>query len=416
MRKRVVWQICLSAWVFSGTVTESVSAESSPALRALVERFLAEHPAAQAARADLQRAEAEARAFGQPLYNPELEFEYENATDTTKSVGVSHTFDWNGKRRERGRASGESLRAASAALAAARQELLSELLEKLSGVKVSREAAQLSEQRVDLLNEFVSLAERRYVAGDVGQSDVDLAHLALAEAGMQSATRLSDAAEAESRLTALLQSPMSSWPPLPALPPDLSAFNDQMLLDRHPLLRQSAAEAAAAKASVSIAQRDSRPDPTLGLHGGREDDDTLVRLTVSIPLYVRNTYRAEVDAANADALRAQQVYRSRLRRARGELQAAASRYRSTRGALHNWENSGQYRLQGRIALLKQLWEAGEIGTTDYLVQLQQTLDTQITAVTLRATVWDAWIHWLSASGQIEYWLGPRTAPAAETDQ
>ena len=64
MRKRVVWQICLCAWVFSGTFTESVSAESSPALRALVERFLAEHPAAQAARADLQRAEAEARAFG----------------------------------------------------------------------------------------------------------------------------------------------------------------------------------------------------------------------------------------------------------------------------------------------------------------------------------------------------------------
>ena len=297
MRKRVVWQLCLCAWVFSGAVTESVSAESSPALRVLVERFLAEHPAAQAAQADLERAEAEARAFGQPLYNPELEFEYENATDTTKSVGVSHTFDWNGKRRERGRASDESLRAASAALAAARQELLAELLEKLSGVKVSREAARLSEQRVDLLNEFVSLAERRYVAGDVGQSDVDLAHLALAEAGMQSATRLSDAAEAESRLAALLQSPMSGWPPLPALPPDLSAFNDQMLLDRHPLLRQSAAEAAAAKASVSIAQRDSRPDPTLGLHGGREDDDTLVRLTVSIPLYVRNTYRAEVDAA-----------------------------------------------------------------------------------------------------------------------
>jgi cobalt-zinc-cadmium efflux system outer membrane protein len=377
-----------------------------------MESFLAEHPAAQAAQADLERAEAEARALGQALYNPELEFEYEDATDITKSVGVIQTLDWNGKRRVRDRASGESMRAASAALAAARQELLAELLEKLSSVKVTAEAARLSKQRVVLLKEFVTLAKRRYAAGDVGQSDVDLAHLALSEASMQSATLLSDAAEAESRLAALFQPPASTWPPLPVLPRDLSAFDNNALLERHPVLRRAEAEAAAAKAYVSIAQRDSRPDPTLGLHGGREDDDTLVRLTVSIPLFVRNTYRAEVDAANAEALRAEQAYRNKLRRARGELQAAAKRYQSTRSALHDWENSGQHRLTGRIALLKQLWEAGEVGTTDYLVQLQQTLDTQISAAALRAAVWDAWIRWLSVSGQIEYWLGTQTDTAS----
>ena len=412
MRKRYVWQLCLSGWLLFGLATDPAAAETSPAFRALIESFLAEHPAAQAAQADLERAEAEARALGQPLYNPELEFEYEDATDITKSVGLSQTFDWNGKRRARDRASGESMRAASAALAAARQELLAELLEKLSNVKVTAEADRLSKQRVALLKEFVTLAERRYAAGDVGQSDVDLAHLALSEASMQSATLLSDAAEAESRLAALFQPSTSTWPPLPVLPLDLSAFDNEVLLERHPVLRRAAAEAAAAKANVSIAQRDSRPDPTLGLHGGQEDDDTLVRLTVSIPLFVRNTYRAEVDAANAEALRAEQVYGNRLRRARGELQAAVKRYQSTRSALHDWENSGQHRLKGRIALLKQLWEAGEIGTTDYLVQLQQTLDTQISAAALRAAVWDAWIRWLSASGQIEYWLGTQTDPAS----
>ena len=412
MRNLCLSQLWLSGWLLFALATGPATAESSPALRTLVESFLAEHPAAQAAQADLERAEAEARALGQALYNPELEFEYEDATDITKSVGISQTFDWNGKRRVRDRASGESLRAASAALAAARQELLAELLEKLSSVKVTAEATRLSKQRVVLLKEFVTLAERRYAAGDVGQSGVDLAHLALSEASMQSATLLSDAAEAESRLAALVQSPASGWPALPALPRDLSAVEHKTLLEQHPVLRRAAAEAAAAKANVSIAQRDSRPDPTLGLHGGQEDDDTLVRLTVSIPLFVRNTYRAEVDAANADALRAEQVYRNKQRRARGELQAAANRYRSTRSALYNWENSGQHRLKGRIALLKQLWQAGEIGTTEYLVQLQQTLDTQVSAAALRAAVWDAWIRWLSSSGQIEYWLGTRTDSAS----
>lgn len=101
MRKRVVWQLCLCAWVFSGAVTESVSAGSSPALRALVERFLAEHPAAQAAQADLERAEAEARAFGQPLYNPELEFEYENATGMTSRPRDVKSRRWRARCRAR---------------------------------------------------------------------------------------------------------------------------------------------------------------------------------------------------------------------------------------------------------------------------------------------------------------------------
>lgn len=414
MRRRYVWRVCLSGWLLFAVATVPAGAETSTALRALIERFLAEDPAAQAAQADLERAEAEARALGQALYNPELEFEYEDATDTTKSVGLNQTFDWNGKRRARDRASGDSMRAASAALDAARQELLAELLEKLSKVDVTAEAARLAGQRVDLLEEFVTLTQRRYTAGDVGQSDVDLAHLALSEATMQSATLLSDAAEAESRLVALLSPSTPAWPSLPVPPLHISEFDNTALLERHPDLRRAAAEAEAAIANVSIARRDSRPDPTLGLHGGQEDDDTLVRLTVSIPLFVRNTYRAEVEAANADAMRAEQVYRNKLRRARGELQAAAKRYRSTRSALHNWETRGQDRLQGRIALLKRLWKAGEVGTTDYLVQLQQTLDTQISAATLRAAVWDAWIQWLSASGQIEYWLGIKTDAATTT--
>jgi cobalt-zinc-cadmium efflux system outer membrane protein len=105
-----------------------------PAFRALIEHFLAEHPAVQAAQADLERAQARARALGQPLFNPELKLEYEDSTDITKSIGVNQTFDWNGKRRARDRAGAESMRIASAALATARQELLAELLDKLTSL------------------------------------------------------------------------------------------------------------------------------------------------------------------------------------------------------------------------------------------------------------------------------------------
>lgn len=405
MRNSFTWRPWLLGCLLSAAIASVQASDISPALKQLAESFLAQHPAAQAARADLERAEAEARATAQPLYNPEVEVEYEDATDVTKTVGLAQTLDWSGKRRARDSASRDSLRAAQAALAVTRQAMLGELLDELSGVTTSSRAADLAQQRVQLLDEFLRLAERRYAAGDVGQTDVDLARLALSEARMQAASITAEATAAESRLAALVQFPAGGWPALPVLPADLASFKSDDLLQQHPALRQAQAEAAAAKASVSIAERDRRPDPTVGLRGGQEDDDTLVGVTVSIPLFVRNTFRAEVEAANADAIRAEQTYYNRLRRAKGELQAAAQRYRLTRSALSDWEQIGRRSLKGRVELLKRLWETGEISATDYLVQLQQTLDTQASAVELRGSAWAAWIAWLKTSGQTEQWLG-----------
>lgn len=56
-------------------------------------------------------------------------------------------------------------------------------------------------------------------------------------------------------------------------------------------------------------------------------------------------------------------------------------------------------------MLRRLWEAGEISTTDFLVQLRQTLDTRENALDLELAMWRAWFEWLAASGQVEAWLG-----------
>jgi cobalt-zinc-cadmium efflux system outer membrane protein len=395
----------LFACLLFAVATNADASGASPALKQLARSFLQEHPAAQAARADLERAEAEARATGQPLYNPEIEVDFEDAENTTAYIGLAQTFDWAGKRRARDTASQDSIRAAQAALAATRQQMVGELLTELSGVITSSEASRLAERRVQLLNDFLHLAEQRYAAGDVGQTDVDLAQLAVSEARMQAAAITADAMATEARLAALVQTPPQGWPVLPDLPEDIAAFNADELLQQHPALRQSQAEAAAARATIDIARRDRRPDPTVGIRGGEEDDDALIGVTVSIPLFVRNTFRAELDAANADAMRAEQAYNNVRRRANGALQASAHRYRLTRAALEYWEQTGKSSLQGRVDLLKRLWETGEISTTAYLVQLQQTLNTQASAVELQGSAWGAWISWLQASGQTVRWLG-----------
>ncbi len=51
-----------------------------------------------------------------------------------------------------------------------------------------------------------------------------------------------------------------------------------------------------------------------------------------------------------------------------------------------------------------LWQAGELNTTDYLVQLKQALDTEVSATEQRGRMWRAWADWLAASGQADQWL------------
>ena len=116
-------------------------------------------------------------------------------------------------------------------------------------------------------------------------------------------------------------------------------------------------------------------------------------------------YNPELEAASAEAGRAESAVADQRRRARAQLRSATARYRLTLAALRDWERSGQPSLEGRSRVLKRLWEAGEIDTTDYLVQLQQTLDTQSSAVELRRSAWQAWSAWLAAAGRTDHWLG-----------
>jgi cobalt-zinc-cadmium efflux system outer membrane protein len=41
------------------------------------------------------------------------------------------------------------------------------------------------------------------------------------------------------------------------------------------------------------------------------------------------------------------------------------------------------------------FKAGDINATDYLVQVEQTLDSEIAAKDLHAKAWEAWFNWLS---------------------
>jgi cobalt-zinc-cadmium efflux system outer membrane protein len=64
--------------------------------------------------------------------------------------------------------------------------------------------------------------------------------------------------------------------------------------------------------------------------------------------------------------------------------------------------------------LERLWTAGELNTTDYLIQLTQALDTKASAIEQRGRMWTDWSEFLIASGKIEHWLYQQ--PADSTRQ
>ena len=94
-----------------------------------------------------------------------------------------------------------------------------------------------------------------------------------------------------------------------------------------------------------------------------------------------------------------------MQRAHARLTSAIERYDLSHRAWGDWEMTGQTSLSRQTEQLQRLWQAGELSTTDYLVQLNATLDVQASALDLRDALWRAWFEWLWASGQVDAWLG-----------
>ncbi len=381
-------------------------ATAAPALSDWISEILDGNPQVQAQQAAVEAARARARAAGRPLFNPELGLDYEQSTVNTATAGISQTFDWSDKRGARTSVAQFEVQATAAGLALTRQLLTNELLSRLSAYHTASALEQIARSRVELMGRFVELSERRREAGDLGQIELDLARLAAAEARFQRSSAASNRITEKQALVAVGGEFQAAIPALPELPPAIEPekIDKENLLAALPSLFAARARMDAARSQVQLQLRGKRPDPTLGFRVGREDDDTLTGLTLSIPLFVRNTFSAEVDAANSELIQAQQEAANMQRRVSAQLDAAAQRYQLLRSGWLLWEADGQASLAQQTSVLERLWRVGELNTTDYLVQVKQALDTQAGAIEQHGQMWQAWIEWLAASGQVEKWL------------
>ena len=394
-------------------VTAAESTAASPALTQFARNALQDNPRVQAASAAVDASRARQTAAGKALYNPELELDTEKTDVRTETVGISQTIDWGDQRGARTEVAQYENKAVLALFQFVRQDLSNQLVTGLGEYHTSKQLNVLAQRKSELMKDFAQLASDRYKAGDLSQVELDLAQLAANEALLQLAETSNAVAQSLQSLYAITGSATNEWPSLPEqLPPlDFNAVDVDATLRRLPGFLQAQASMSASRARVKVANSETTANPTIGLRAGREGSSSLTGLTLSMPLFVRNNFQAEVTAASADAIETERQAEHAWRVSNARLISSAKTYSVTRKAWQQWLATGKTPLQRRITLLKRLWKTGELSTTDYLVQLRQTLDTQAAAVSLQGQLWQSWSGWLAASGNTTNWLGLETSPA-----
>jgi len=405
-QRLAVWVSLLVSMAFFNVATATTAlTDDASILSEFIQSNLREHPNLLAAKADVQSAAATLRAADQAIYNPELELDYEDATDVTQTIGISQTIDWGDQQGSRTSMAQAAMNKATANYTMAIQSLISDLLTALAENQTGNGLALLSEQTLLLMQEFKQIAEQRYQAGDLNQVELNLARLAYNQSLMEQAGTLSDAIESREQLRVLLGSLPQTLPQLPEqLPEPELEKNLEGFLQQLPKIRAQLADVQAAKQQVELRKSEKAWDPTISVTAGTEGDNDLIGVNLSIPLNIRNSFSAEVDAANQDLIASQQRTQLAYRNARGELIITTERYRNLLRAWNNWRDNSRNSVDQQLKLIKQLWQAGDISAADYLLQLKQALETQAAGLQLRNQLWQVAFNWMRQTNSIDDWL------------
>jgi outer membrane protein, heavy metal efflux system len=397
---------------------KSKTSSSSLKLQRWLNKNVDNHPSVLAAMAAVDSAGFQHIAADKALYNPELELDAETAETDSAYIGLSQTIDWGDTRGARTEMAGSQRAAANYALESTRREIAVAFLSGLSDYHTSMALKELADKGNTLMQRSAKLAKQRFDAGDLSKVEVDLANLTYAQARFKRADAISQHARATQNLISLTGSVSTNWPMLHTVFPDPGAKGRNgnglpqeidKTVQQLPQMRAILSRVKAAQANVKVQAGQGSVNPTVAFRAGKEEQDTLLGLNLSIPLQVRNNFRAEVDAANAEMIQAERESMNAYRKLKSRLEIAIVSYQLSREAWFSWEKSGADTLSEQIRLLERLWKAGELNTTDYLIQLNQALVTKASAIEQRGRMWTDWSEWLIASGKINHWLSKNTS-------
>lgn len=411
---RLLVTVCIAnttLWLCSVAMAQ----QAPQALRDALQSAWQQHPLHAFTEAQLAAANARRDAAGQPLYNPELELAIDDeGEDRTALAGINLTLDLSGKRRARSAAGAARFDEALAEASQRRRSFIREWFTAWTDLYTAHQRIAIGERRLALVQRFAGLADKQFAADDISGLERDLALLAHDEALVQQSQLEAERSNAEAALH-MIGGSTDSVADL-VLATDSLPENVEMPTtpQQQPDWQVAQTRALALSRDVVVARRNRIADPKVGINGGRIDygnfRDNVIGISLSVPLFVRNSHAAEVVAAQADADAADaEIAQVRLR-IDAERKRAMSNYASSRLAWSRWQSSRGTDIDRRAQLLERLWSEGELSTTDYLLQLKQTLDTALAGAELEARLWRDYSDILAAAGQLERWVGWENTP------
>lgn len=404
-----------SALPVAAAESESGYQQSHPApdLKTALMQVWAHNAEVQTARAKLAASDARLQSSKRARYNPELALAEERVgNETTREIGIDYAIDWSGKRVAQEATASAERDALQAHLVFTEQDIAVQFLQAIVRYQLAREVAERGHQRVQLMTQFAELADKRLRVGDINQIERDLAALAQQDAIAQLAEAESALAETEQQLR-VIGIDEGLLPDIfeRELPPTTTPISDEQLRN-HPRIRRAQFEVSVAQSRVTQTDRERKPDPVLSWRTGSKEingeRDKLQSIGISIPLPLFNSGGDDVKAARADSDATQAELIAILRQLRAQVAQTASRYNALRHAQQLWRDSPASHFNARASLLQKMWEAGELSTADYLVQLNQTIDNDLRGRELQAQVRLSYLDWLNYSGEFFNWaLFPR---------
>lgn len=294
-------------------------------------------------------------------------------------LGLSQAFELGGKRSARVTGAEAGLERAGAGAEDALRRVLRDVATAFYRALHATQSLELARRADAMAADIVSIAERRFAAGDIARLDVSLAKAARsrAEAAVLDAEARRDVAVGQLRVLLGIGAgePLTVRGMLNAnSAQSLDALQAQAL-DR-PDLRALEAEIREAEAEARLGNAERWPDVSLGAEYERDENDNIAlgRLSVTLPVFARGQGRRAESLARMSRLRAE--LEAGRRATITELSTAYDVYRRRVAAADELTRTAVPLQDNNEALAQRAYESGQLGLIDLLAVRREVLGTR----------------------------------------
>ncbi|WP_367395202.1 TolC family protein [Cupriavidus sp. Agwp_2] len=355
------------------------------------------NPALNAAQANLAAAEGQLTDTRSLLWNnPHVNAEglrrmvpQPGASDGVQRewrAQISQTLEVAGQQGYRRTAAEQELAALQESLEETRRQVRADVERGFVRVLSLQARAAMEAEVVALIRDNVSVARKRFEAGEDTKLDNNLAEVELGRADNQLEAVREQLLGARADLAATLQLPAKALPEvqgnLVSEAPDLPYSLEQLLstASTRPRLRALDHREQAARSRLGLERAAVYPDVTVGLFAGREGPvqgrERIMGLSVSLPLPLFRRNAAGIGRAGTELTQVQLERQAAIRDTSASVIVLWQKLESVRQRVNKLEQFVLRRLRENQRLSATAYRTGEISLTQLLLATRQVLDTR----------------------------------------